>query len=190
MEDRNDLINNENQDIKANSPNNNNNLQSGNNFRASYNPNGNQGYVNNAAGYANNTAGYVNNTAGYANNSAGYNRNNYMPSILDSLSGWMKFMGIYTIIVGALTCLGIITAAIGIPMIFSGIGLHNASKSLKEYKELSNQFSLNDFFAYLHKYFKIQGIFVIIGIVLSVLYITFLIVFLVLALYTYNGIGY
>ncbi len=122
------------------------------------------------------------------NGNLNYNQNNFMlQSILDSLSGWMKFIGIYTIVVGALTCIGIITAAIGVPMIFSGIALTNASKTLRNYKEFNNQFTLNDFFTFLNKYFKIQGIFVIIGIVLSVLYIAFLLIFVILSVYTYSS---
>ncbi len=127
--------------------------------------------------------GYINNNNNFHNN-----QNSYMaPSIIDSLSGWMKFMGIYTIVVGAITCIGIITAAIGIPMIFSGIGLTNASKSLKAYKDYNNQFTLNDFFTYLNKYFKIQGIFAIIGIALSVIYIAFLLIVVIVGLYSFNS---
>ena len=137
-----------------------------------------------------NNQGHNNINRNTNNYNFGYNQNNYISSILDSLSGWMKFIGIYTIVVGAITCIGIITAAIGIPMIFSGIGLTNASKSLKEYREYNNQFTLNDFFTYLNKYFKIQGIFAIIGIVLSVIYIAFLLIFIIVGIYSYNSYGF
>ncbi|OPX43652.1 hypothetical protein CLHUN_23710 [Ruminiclostridium hungatei] len=116
-----------------------------------------------------------------------YNQNFFMPSVLDSLAGWMKFLGIYTIVTGAITCIGIITAALGIPMIFAGIGLTNASKNLKEYRQFNNQFTLNNFFTYLNKYFKIYGIFAIIGIVISLIYIAFILIFAIMAVYTYNG---
>ncbi len=126
---------------------------------------------------------------GYINNNNNFNnQNSYMaPPIIDSLSGWMKFIGIYTIVVGAISCIGIITAAFGIPMIFSGIGLTNASKSLKSYNDYNNQFTLNEFFTYLNKYFKIQGIFVIIGIALSVIYIAFLLIVIIVGLYSINS---
>ncbi|MDF2985582.1 MAG: hypothetical protein K0R50_1092 [Eubacterium sp.] len=130
----------------------------------------------------------VTNQINPGNGNFNYNQNNYMlHSILDSLSGWMKFIGIYTIVIGAITCIGIISAAIGVPMIFSGIALNNASKTLKNYKEFNNQFTLNDFFGFLNKYFKIQGIFVIIGIALSVLYIAFILIFVILSVYTYSS---
>lgn len=128
---------------------------------------------------------------GYTSQSNGYTaqNNSYMPnninSIIDSLSGWMKFIGIYTIISGALTCLGIITAAIGVPLILAGIALVNGSKSLKIYNQQNNQYSLNEVFTYINKYFKTQGILVIVGIVLTLIYIVIIILFAALSI---NGI--
>lgn len=123
-----------------------------------------------------------NNPGGY------YNPNSFMqqPVNLDSLSGWMKFFGIFTIVIGALTCIAIITAAIGVPMILAGIGLVNASKSLKEYKNYNNQFTLNDFFNHLNRFFKINGILAIIYIVIMVLYIAFILIFIILNVYSYG----
>lgn len=106
-------------------------------------------------------------------------------SIINSLSGWMKFLGIYTIVVGALTCLGIITAAIGIPLIFSGISLTRASKAIKEYIGFNSPNVLYNVFFYLNKYFKIQGILVIVALALSVLYIIIILVVLVLGAYNF-----
>jgi Fe2+ transport system protein B len=102
-----------------------------------------------------------------------------MNSMIDSLSGWMKFMGIYTIIAGAISCLGIITAAIGVPLIFAGIALNKSSDNIKNYKQSSNPHVLNEVFTSLNKYFKIQGILTIVGIVLSVIYFIFIIFLLV-----------
>ena len=91
--------------------------------------------------------------------------------IIDSLSGWMKFIGIYTIVIGAITCIGIITAAIGVPLIFAGIALTQGSKSIKTYKNYNSPFVLNEVFISFHKYFKIQGILTIISIILSIIYL-------------------
>ncbi|QNU65326.1 DUF5362 domain-containing protein [Ruminiclostridium herbifermentans] len=95
--------------------------------------------------------------------------NFYINSMIDSLSGWMKFMGIYTIIAGVISCLGIISAAIGVPMIFAGIALIKGSDYLKNYKLNSNPHVLNELFTSLNKYFKIQGILAIIGIVFLII---------------------
>jgi hypothetical protein len=112
-------------------------------------------------------------------------QNNFMfNSIVDSLSGWMKFFGILTIISGALTCIGIITAAMGIPVIFAGISLVKGSQSLKAFKQYNSPYLLNEIFTYLNKYFKIQGILAIIGIALLIIYIIVLIFIVVLS---FNG---
>lgn len=112
-------------------------------------------------------------------------QNNIFYPIIDSLSGWMKFIGIYTVVIGAITCLGIITCAIGIPMIFSGLSLVRAAKSITLYQRINNPFSLNDFLLSLGKYFKIQGIFIIIGIVLSIVYVMIFLFFAVMTFNTY-----
>lgn len=112
-------------------------------------------------------------------------QNNIFYPIIDSLAGWMKFIGIYTVVIGSITCLGIITCAIGIPMIFSGLSLIKASKNLNLYQNVNNPFSLNEFFITLGKYFKIQGIFIIIGIALSIVYIAAILFFSLMAVNTY-----
>jgi hypothetical protein len=106
-------------------------------------------------------------------------------SIIGSLSGWMKFMGIYTIIAGSLTCIGVITAAIGVPLILAGIALVKGSSSLKNYSEYPNPFTLNEIFTLLNKYFKTQGIIAIVGIVLTVIYI---VVLMFIAALSFNSI--
>ncbi len=130
------------------------------------------------------SSAHNNNTGSYYS----YNQNSFLqqPVNLDSLSGWMKFLGIFIIVTGALTCIGIITAAIGVPMILAGLGLVNASKSLREYKNFNNQFTLNDFFTHLNKFFKINGILAIISIVIMVMYIAFLLIFIILSVYSFG----
>ncbi|EPR13343.1 DUF5362 domain-containing protein [Ruminiclostridium papyrosolvens] len=106
-------------------------------------------------------------------------------SIINSLSGWMKFLGIYTIVIGAITCIGIISAAMGIPLIFAGISLTNASKAIKEYADFNNPNVLYNLFTYLKKYFKIQGIMVIVALALTFVYIVIILVVLALGAYSY-----
>jgi hypothetical protein len=141
----------------------------------------NQNETNNSIQYSANYTNGENNNEQYLydtnNQQTNYNMNGFqqnnfiMNSMIDSLSGWMKFMGIYTIIAGAFSCLGIITAAIGVPLIFAGIALIKGSKSIKTYKQYNNQYNLNEVFTSLNKYFKIQGILTIVGIVLSIIVI-------------------
>ena len=112
--------------------------------------------------------------------------NNFIPnSIIESLSGWLKFLGICTIIYGAFTCIGIITAAIGVPLILAGIALTKASKSLKNYLQYNNPYTLNEIFESLNKYFKVKGILAIVYIVFIVIYIVFLVF---IAVMSFNGI--
>lgn len=97
----------------------------------------------------------------------------------------MKFLGIFTIVIGAITCIGIISAAIGVPMIFAGISLTNASKTVKEYADFKNPNVLYNLFSYLKKYFKIQGILAIVSIALAFVYIVIVLVILALGAYSY-----
>jgi hypothetical protein len=112
------------------------------------------------------------------------NNSYFSDTIIDSLAGWIKFIGIYTIVIGAITCIGIITAAIGVPLILSGISLAKASTSLMNYKSSGSPHVLTEIFTFLNKYFKTQGILVIVGIALSVLYFVILLVILVMGAYS------
>jgi len=129
----------------------------------------------------------LNNSIQYNTNYVNNNQQNnfIIHSIIDSLSGWMKFIGIFTIVSGAIACIGIITAAIGVPLIFAGIALTKGSKSIKTYKQYNSPYVLNEVFTSMNKYFKIKGILVIIGIILSVIYISFFLFVLVMGV---NGL--
>lgn len=154
----------------------------------------NQNETNNSIQYSADYNNQENNNEQYLyatnNQQSNYNMNGFQQnsfiinSMIDSLSGWMKFMGIYTIIAGAFSCLGIITAAIGVPLIFAGIALTKSSKSIKTYKQYNNPYNLNEVFTSLNKYFKIQGILTIIGIIISIIVI---IVTIFSALFTINS---
>lgn len=146
----------------ANNPMQNNDTEGSENQQGLYNSNYQQNNINDNQQYY------------YGANGIPQN-NLIMNSMIDSLSGWMKFMGIYTIIVGAISCIGIITAALGVPLIFAGIALNKGSDNIKTYKLSSNPHVLNEVFTSLNKYFKIQGIITIVSIALSVVYIIFII---------------
>lgn len=101
--------------------------------------------------------------------------NAFLYQTIDNLSGWMKFMGIYTIVLGSIYCLGIVSAALGIPMILGGRSLFKASNNIIKLKQFNNPFILNETFSSLNKYFKITGIITIISVVLTVMYFIILI---------------
>ena len=85
------------------------------------------------------------------------------------LSSWAKFIGVMNIIMGAFSCLGIITAAYGIPLIISGIRLLGAVEDLGKYSREGDAARLADTFSNLYKYFKLTGIAYIVMICFTVL---------------------
>lgn len=97
---------------------------------------------------------------------------------MKSLAGWTTFKAIIDIIAGAIACLGIITAAYGIPQIIAGIRLLEASGELKRYISENNSQGISALFLSLQKHFKLYGIsiiiklsFVILSIILFILLI-------------------
>lgn len=88
-------------------------------------------------------------------------------------AGWSTFVAVVDIIAGALACLGIITAAYGIPMIIAGVRLLNAADELKRYISSHDTQKISYAFNKLYGYFKLTGIslivkicFIILGIIL------------------------
>ena len=118
-----------------------------------------------------------------------YSGQNPIQNLINTLTGNMKFVGIFTIIYGAFTCLGIITAAIGIPMIFAGIRLRESADFFNAYAaaNLNNTDLLAQALDKQNKYFNIQKILIIIGLVITVIYIIGIII--VLAAGLFSGLG-
>lgn len=97
--------------------------------------------------------------------------------IVKKLTGDMNFVGLFNIIFGALYCLTIVGALFGVPLIFMGLRLREASESL-------NMYLINNDFALLERalekqgrYFFIQKVLMIIALVLIVFYIIIIIAF-------------
>lgn len=88
---------------------------------------------------------------------------------LRNLIGWATFNAIINIVFGALSCIGIITAAYGVPQIIAGVKLLNVTEELRSYLDTNDISNIPQAFQKLQKYFKINGIAIIIKIVLSVL---------------------
>lgn len=85
------------------------------------------------------------------------------------LSGWSGFFAVIMIISGALQCLWIIGAVFGVPLIIAGLKLQSAVKASREFNG-TNGWKLNETFENLNSFFKIQGILIIIGLALMVLF--------------------
>ena len=97
--------------------------------------------------------------------------------LVSNLSSNMNFVGIFVIVYGALTCLSIIGAIIGVPLIMSGLRLREAANYFSSFKNSYNFEVLRLGFEYQNKFFNIIKILIIVGIVLTVLYIIFFLIF-------------
>lgn len=92
---------------------------------------------------------------------------------LTAMSGDMTFLGIFEIVVGALYCLTIIGAAIGIPMIFAGLRIKNSAEAFTAYVGAAESSHLRGALEHLGKHFRIHKILVLIMIGFTILYIIF-----------------
>jgi len=98
----------------------------------------------------------------------------------------MKFVGMFTIVYGVLTSLSIIGAIIGIPLIFAGLRIREAADEFNAFRLTNDNSSLKRGFELQGKYFYIQKIIIIVGLVLTALYIIGIIAFGLFAFSAYN----
>jgi Family of unknown function (DUF5362) len=96
---------------------------------------------------------------------------------VNKMTGDMQFVGLFYIIIGALQCLSIIGAIIGIPLIICGLRLRESADSFRGYLTTNDSVMLEKALERQSRFFFIQKVLLIISIVLFVLYIIFLIVF-------------
>ncbi len=78
---------------------------------------------------------------------------------LAGASFWMKLIGGTYVFLGAITCIGIITAIIGVPMILMGLGAWRAGNNARMAATNGDAFSLTQANANLKTFFLIFGIF-------------------------------
>ena len=117
-----------------------------------------------------------------------YNQNSNIPiqndmqmldfhHVLFKMAGDMKFLAIYSIVYGAINCLTIIGAAIGVPMIFVGIRMKDSAEAFRAYTSVKDVNILQQALFLQSKYMrtlKILGIIsIILFIVVIAIYITF-----------------
>lgn len=101
----------------------------------------------------------------------------------------MRFIGMYHIIVGALSCLTIIGAVIGVPVIFIGLRMREAADQFDIFKLANNPQALRKGFELQGKFFNIWKIIVIISLVLAALYLIAFIFFFGYLFTSLNGYG-
>lgn len=93
---------------------------------------------------------------------------------IEKLSRDMKFVALFIIIYGGISTVTILGALVGIPIIFAGLKLRDASNALQNYL-ISNQPS--DFIEAIQKQARAFWILKILIIVVIVMYVFFIIVF-------------
>ncbi len=84
---------------------------------------------------------------------------------------YMRFVGIWYIIFGAIYCLGIITAIIGVPIIIMGVRAREAADAFNRYSESSAFQDLSKAIERQTRFFFIQYVLMIIGLVVIGIYI-------------------
>ncbi len=98
--------------------------------------------------------------------------------MFSKLTGDMRFIGIYYLITGGLACLSIVGAVIGIPTIFMGLRLRESADQLDMFKTTNNPQALRMGFELQGKFFRIQKILIIVGLVIAGLYFVGIIIFM------------
>ncbi len=89
----------------------------------------------------------------------------------------MKFVGMFTIVYGVLTSLSIIGAVIGVPLIFAGLRIREAADEFNTFRLTNDNNALRRGFELQGKFFNIQKIIIIVGLVLTVIYIFGILIF-------------
>jgi hypothetical protein len=93
------------------------------------------------------------------------------------MSGDMRFVGLFYIILGALYCISIVGAIIGVPFIICGLRLRESADSYMAYTGSQDSVMLERAFEKQGSFFFIQKVLVIISLVFIALYIIFIIAF-------------
>src|SRR4030067_106879 len=96
---------------------------------------------------------------------------------VNKMTGDMRFVGVFYIIMGALYCLSIIGAVIGIPLIICGLRIRESADAYNGYLGSNDVNMLERPFERQGSFFFIQKVLMIIGLVFIVLYIIFIIAF-------------
>jgi hypothetical protein len=99
--------------------------------------------------------------------------NTMFQMMVTKLNGDMRFVGLFNIIYGGLVCLSII----GVPLIIGGIRLREAADSFEVYLRSSDFAALEKGLERQSRFFFIQKVILIVALVITGLYILFMIFF-------------
>ena len=77
---------------------------------------------------------------------------------------WTRTVGILYVILGSISCIGIVTAALGIPEIFAGIRMQKAGEALKNRQSGNDTAALAAIVDHTGQFAKIMGIVLFVGI--------------------------
>jgi hypothetical protein len=96
---------------------------------------------------------------------------------ISKMVGDMNFVGIFYIIMGALYCLSIVGAIVGIPFIISGLRVRESASQFQAYLATNEPFALEQAIERQSKFFFIQKVLMIIMLLSLVLWIIGIFVF-------------
>lgn len=105
---------------------------------------------------------------------------NVPDGMVDKMRNDMSFVGLFTIIFGALYCLSIVGALIGVPLIIAGLRIRESAESFEDFNN-GDRSALTRALEKQRSYFFIQKILIIVGLVFLVLYI--------IAIFSFIGFG-
>jgi hypothetical protein len=104
------------------------------------------------------------------------------------MAGWMKFMGIMTIIGGALQALSIFGLVIAWLPIWMGVVLTKAGSKAGEYADKGDFASLDGLTGQLKAYFTISGIMIIVSFAVSIIAVVAWVVLLGLGVFSSSSL--
>lgn len=100
--------------------------------------------------------------------------NDKLTHSLKSIAFWCKLLGYVTIVIGVVSTIAglipfVIPAVFGLITVFLGVCLIKSGKKADEFLRNTTEQSLEEMLEYLAKYFKIQGIYFLVTLILTVL---------------------
>lgn len=141
------------------------------NYQQGYNQ---QGYYQQGNNQQYNQYGY-----GFANNQSYDIKGSIRRTDAEVYVKWAKIYSILIIIQGALSCLTIIGAIVGVPYILAGVRYHKSAQSLERSLLIGDESSVTASFYELSRGVRIMGILLLIGMILMILYFVFITVLLI-----------
>ena len=117
---------------------------------------------------------------------------NYFPyqMLVQKMVSQMRFVGMFSIVVGALNCLTIFGCVIGIPIIMAGSRLRESADYFLHYLSTNDNYILQKAFEKLERYFFIMKVLIIIGLIIFIISIFIYILLIGLIISRVKGFDY